>query len=196
MNRPFDGYRDDGPLARAIRAPSVPGLPSILLVAVGVCALGATLGTADRPDAPRVIVGVGTFVLFGILSRSATSSRLDFLVAALLRLGEYGAVTWVAWRTGQLGPPLLALLLVVGFHHYEVAYRWIGIGQRPPVWRDLAGLGWEGRTTLLVVAGATSILSPTLLVLTVWCGGWFVGESAAYWRRRSRLPDVVDLERI
>jgi phosphatidylglycerophosphate synthase len=71
-----------------------------------------------------------------------------------MRVVELGAV----WLAVDLVAPdegawLFGWVFVVAFHHYDTLYRALG-GAAPPRWLVWAGLGWDGRTVLVLVAAA------------------------------------------
>lgn len=126
----------------------------------------------------------------GVLARAVSKrgdrseSPLGFFGPALVRTFEYGLVTFLAWRGVVPAPLGFLYLLAVAFHHYETVYRARTTGELPPDGVDLAGLGWEGRTLIVMVAAAVGAASPTLWVVSVWCLLLFVGEATSYWLRR------------
>jgi hypothetical protein len=88
------------------------------------------------------------------------ANRAAWSVPALLRLVELGVVALVAlaWFPGAI---VVAFwwMVVVAFHHYDTLYRAMQ-DSAPPRWLVWLGLGWEGRTILvlgLAAAGATAL---------------------------------------
>ena len=69
-----------------------------------------------------------------------------------MRVVELGIV-WVAVAliAPTEGAWLFAWVFVVVFHHYDTLYRALG-GSAPPRWLVMVGLGWDGRTILVLVA--------------------------------------------
>ena len=99
-------------------------------------------------------------------------SRAAWAVPALLRLVELGLVALLV----LLGYPSAAVvafwwMVVVAFHHYDSLYRAMQ-GYAPPRWLVWLGLGWEGRTILVVVL---SVLGLSALTLGL---GWGAGVLA------------------
>ena len=110
----------------------------------------------------------------------------------LMRALELGVV----WLAGALLDPgsgawLFGWLFVVAFHHYDTLYRALG-GARPPRWLVWAGLGWDGRTVLVLVG---SLLGAGALGwLLTWGTGFlavlFVLVASGQWLSHMRRKDV------
>ena len=45
---------------------------------------------------------------------------------------------------------------IIAFHHYDVLYRAIQ-GQAVPPWLTAAGLGWDGRTIIVIICAAAGL---------------------------------------
>jgi hypothetical protein len=61
-------------------------------------------------------------------------------------------------------------MAIIDFHHYDTLYRAIA-GAAPPRWLVWSGLGWDGRTIVIVLAalGGLSVLGGLLVVgIVVW----------------------------
>ncbi len=128
----------------------------------------------------------------------ATMSRRDPVAGAFgwawpagMRVLELGTV-WVAAAlvVPDRGAWLFAWVFVVVFHHYDTLYRALG-GAVPPRWLVWAGLGWDGRT--LLVVGAALLGAPTLAGLLGWgslaLGLLFVVVGSAQWVRSMNRKD-------
>ncbi len=108
-----------------------------------------------------------------------------------MRVVELGAVWAVAALIApDAGAWLFAWAFVVAFHHYDTLYRALG-GSAPPRWLVVAGLGWDGRTILVLVAAA---LGATALVgLLSWgsvaLGILFVVVASVQWVRLMTRKD-------
>lgn len=126
--------------------------------------------------------------LLGALIPKATrrrwwGSRAAWAVPALLRLIELGAVAIVvlAWH-----PTAVVIgfwwMTIVAFHHYDTLYRAMQ-DSAPPRWLLWLGLGWEGRTALVVVLalmGAATLASG--LTLAAWLlAALFVVVASVQW---------------
>ncbi len=99
------------------------------------------------------------------------SSRVAWAVPAALRFLELGVVALLCL---SVFPALMVLgfwwMAIIAFHHYDTLYRAIA-GQAPPRWLVWSGLGWDGRTLLVVLAagGGLAILGGLLIVgIVVW----------------------------
>lgn len=94
------------------------------------------------------------------LRRRWWQNRAAWAVPALLRLIELGVVALAA----LVMFPAVAVaafwwMAVVAYHHYDTLYRAMQ-DVRSPRWLTLVGLGWEGRTVVVVVlaiVGGTSL---------------------------------------
>ena len=99
------------------------------------------------------------------------ASRGAWAIPAGLRLLELGAVAVIAlvWLPAAT---VLAFwwIAIIAFHHYDVLYRALQ-GVATPRWLTWAGLGWDGRTLLIVLAalGGLAMLEGLLSVgIVVW----------------------------
>ena len=117
-------------------------------------------------------------------------ARWAWAVPALLRFVELGAVAVIAlaWQ-----PTVVVIafwwMTVVAFHHYDTLYRAMQ-GAQPPRWLVWTGLGWEGRTVLLLVlalAGAAA-LAAGLGWGTAVLAALFVGVASVQWLLVQRTP--------
>jgi hypothetical protein len=99
------------------------------------------------------------------------SGRAAWAVPALLRLLELGIVAVVA----LLWHPSVAVvafwwMAVVAFHHYDTLYRAMQ-GFAAPRWLVWLGLGWEGRSAVVLILAAAG--AATLLTGLTW-GAWLL----------------------
>lgn len=99
------------------------------------------------------------------------ASRGGWAIPAGLRLLELGTVAVVAlvWLPAAT---VLAFwwIAIIAFHHYDVLYRALQ-GVATPRWLTWSGLGWDGRTLLIVLAalGGLALLEGLLAVgIAVW----------------------------
>ena len=102
---------------------------------------------------------------------AAWADRWAWAWPALLRLLELGIVAVLALA---VFPEAIVLaywwVAIVAFHHYDVLYRAIQ-GQPVPRWLTWAGLGWDGRTVLVLAAalGGLAWFSGLMAVgIAVW----------------------------
>jgi len=90
------------------------------------------------------------------------------------------------------GAWLFAWVFVVVFHHYDTLYRALG-GSTPRRWLVMAGLGWDGRTVLVLAAAALG--AATLAGLLGWgsvlLGILFVVVASVQWVRSMTRKDVT-----
>ncbi|MCW2967309.1 MAG: hypothetical protein JWM71_1081 [Solirubrobacteraceae bacterium] len=178
-------YRDDGPLARALAplgravAPSLPATLAVvpLLVAIAVKGAGASHGL--------IAAAVGWLILLGGASRGGALERDRFrwMVAPMLRAGEYTAILWISAAGCIDGPGAgFALLVALTFRHYDLVYRLRYQGRTPPAWVSALAGGWDGRVLVAWILLAANALPAGLYVLAAILGAVFVAESAASWR--------------
>ncbi|MGB7979425.1 MAG: DUF5941 domain-containing protein, partial [Candidatus Nanopelagicales bacterium] len=102
-----------------------------------------------------------------------------------MRVLELAAV-WlaVALVAPERGAWLFAWVFVVVFHHYDTLYRALG-GAAAPRWLVWAGLGWDGRTLLVVAAALIGAQALTGLLGwgSVLLGLLFVLAGSGQWIR-------------
>lgn len=199
MNPTLRAYRDDGALAQAARRADLP-VSSLAITTIGVVLLvaGNVLPVASVGTAS--LAGVFAFVLCGVAGAAGRAHpRLEWLVPALVRGGEYGAVLWLASSAGAMAlAPAYGLLAGVAFHHYDIVYRLRHLQVGPPRWVAVAGGGWEGRLLVLGLAASVDLLIPIAIIVAVWCTLLYVVESVATWiavaRDEQRIVDTGELE--
>ena len=94
--------------------------------------------------------------------RRMWSARWAWSVPALLRLLELGVVAVIA-LVSLPGAATVACwwMAVVAFHHYDTLYRALQDASTPR-WLTWLGLGWEGRTTLVIVLAAFGVTVLTI----------------------------------
>ena len=126
--------------------------------------------------------------LLGGLIPSATrrrwwAGRAAWCVPALLRLVELGVVAIVvlAWH-----PTVIVIgfwwMTIVAFHHYDTLYRAMQ-DSAPPRWLVWLGLGWEGRTVLVLVLAmlGAATLGSGLTVAAWLLAALFVVVASVQW---------------
>ncbi|MSO26713.1 MAG: CDP-alcohol phosphatidyltransferase family protein [Candidatus Nanopelagicales bacterium] len=143
----------------------------------------------------RQFDGGPVIAIFKVILPTATRERIwlapsVWAIPALIRLFELGLVTALVlvWQ-----PTLVVFafwwVAVVTFHHYDVLYRALQ-GYATPRWLTWLGLGWDGRTILVLVAFflGVSIFGSTLgigagvgalLFVVVASGHWLVTQNRA-----------------
>lgn len=134
-----------------------------------------------QADAGPVLSGLGRVISIN----GVWGAPFGWAVPALLRLIELGLVAVLAiWLFPSATTVAFWWVAVIAFHHYDVLYRAIQ-GRPTPRWITWAGLGWDGRTIIVIVAsilglGAfTTVLSWGALVLAIL----LVGIASVQWLR-------------
>jgi hypothetical protein len=89
--------------------------------------------------------------------RARWAHRAAWSVPALLRLVELGlvAVVALAWFPATVVPAFW-WMVVVAFHHYDTLYRAMQ-DSGPPRWLVWLGLGWEGRSVVVLALAAAGV---------------------------------------
>ena len=97
------------------------------------------------------------------------SAPAAWAIPAALRFIELGAVAVIVLTLApQWAPLAFAWVALVAFHHYDLLYRALQ-GMATPRWIVWSGLGWDGRTIVIVLAAlaGTATLGVVLLI-----GSW------------------------
>ena len=122
-----------------------------------------------QADAGPVLSGVGRLISIN----GIWAAPFGWAVPALLRLVELGLVAALAiWLFPSATTIAFWWVAVIAFHHYDVLYRAIQ-GRPTPRWITWAGLGWDGRTIVVIVvailglAAFTTVLGWGALVLAI-----------------------------
>lgn len=122
-----------------------------------------------QADAGPVLSGVGRLISIN----GIWAAPFGWAVPALLRLVELGLVAALAiWLFPAATTVAFWWVAVIAFHHYDVLYRAIQ-GRPTPRWITWAGLGWDGRTIVVIVvailglAAFTTVLGWGALVLAI-----------------------------
>lgn len=172
------------------------------LVALAYVLLGRTLRTltwrgptpdagarllARQADAGPLLALVSLVVPGGVRER-LWRHRAAWCVPALLRLVELGlvAVVAISWFPAVV---VVAFwwVAVVAFHHYDTLYRALQ-DSAPPRWLTFVGLGWDGRTVVVVVLAVLgeSVLRTGLSVGAWALAAWFVVVASVQWLAMQR----------
>ena len=172
-------YRGDGPIAHRIGGVvqgQLPPLPPLLVGLLVTCDL-VFLGVADLSG--LLIFGpVMALLLAALGARHPHAGRLDWLVPALLLVGEGVFLTGLGLARHVWLPVIFALLAAVVLRHADLAYR-ARAGRGIPY--DKYGLGWDGRILLAGFAAVLGIVPFAYAVLAAWLwlllgwdflGGW------------------------
>jgi hypothetical protein len=129
--------------------------------------------------------------LFGLLGlaipyavrRRWWQGRWAWAVPSAMRFAELGTVAVVV-LAGFPSASVVAFwwMAVVAFHHYDALYRAMQASSMPR-WLVWLGLGWEGRTVLVLVLAAlgSSVLAIGLTVGTCLLAVLFLGVASVQW---------------
>ena len=101
------------------------------------------------------------------------SAPAAWVIPAALRFIELGAVAVIVLTVApQWAPIAYAWVAIIAFHHYDLLYRALQ-GMATPRWIVWSGLGWDGRTIVIVLAALAG--AATLgVVLLVGAWAWAV----------------------
>ncbi len=117
-------YRDDGPislwLGRLVegRIPPIPPLIVGLFVTSALAALGMS-----NLSGVLLLTPVEAMLLAGLGSSHPHNGRLDWLVPALIQVGEYLFLAALAFTHRVASPLVFTLVAAVVLRHLDVAYR-------------------------------------------------------------------------
>jgi len=182
----------------------------VLLLMLGLVALGYTTAgrilrargwrhPVDRSGAwllePQLDLGpIGQPVWDRLVAaRDPLAHAFGWAWPAVMRVIELGVV-WLAAAliVPEEGAWLFAWVFVVVFHHYDTLYRALG-GSAPPRWLVVAGLGWDGRTILVLMAAGIGMaaLSGLLGWGSLLLGILFVVVASVQWIRSMTGEDVT-----
>jgi phosphatidylglycerophosphate synthase len=181
----LSSFRDDGPLALALRRITPGRVPAVTSTVLGCVALAAGLLMDSAQTGLRTVAGVCAFVVLGAVSGAArVDGPLRWTVPPLLHAGEYATLIVLGWRTGGL-PVAFVLLAVIAYHHYDVIYVRGSIHLPRPV--DLLAGGWDGRTLALTIAALAAVFTPAAGVLAAWSA--VLASVASVWWARTLAGD-------
>jgi len=188
----LEAYRDDGPLARLF-APLGRKLPPSALAALAVLPVLTVMAATGAEGSRSLLAGVvGWLVVIGgaSLGGPLERDRFRWVVAPLLRTGEYTVLLWISSAACSEGPAAgFVLLVVLAFRHYDVVYRLRYQGRMAPGWLGTVAGGWDGRLSVSWVLLAAGALPAGLYALAAILGALFVAECVASWSGRVGGPD-------
>jgi hypothetical protein len=211
-------YRDDGPislwLGRLVegRIPPIPPLIVGLFVTSALAALGMS-----NLSGVLLLTPVEAMLLAGLGSSHPHNGRLDWLVPALIQVGEYLFLAALAFTHRVASPLVFTLVAAVVLRHLDVAYRarhriawpaprkirtfvaayrltWppTGADGRPA---DVSGLGWEIRMLILGIGAAIGITPVVAVALAGYLWALLVRDFLTGWlgvRDRSSSAGAPD----
>jgi Family of unknown function (DUF5941) len=211
-------YRDDGPislwLGRLVegRIPPIPPLIVGLFVTSALAALGMS-----NLSGVLLLTPVEAMLLAGLGSSHPHNGRLDWLVPALIQVGEYLFLAALAFTHRVASPLVFTLVAAVVLRHLDVAYRarhriawpaprkirtfvaaysltWppTGADGRPA---DVTGLGWEIRMLILGIGAAVGITPIVAVALAGYLWALLVRDFLTGWlgvRDRSSSAGAPD----
>jgi hypothetical protein len=197
-------YRDDGPislwLGRLVegRIPPIPPLIVGLFVTSALAALGMS-----NLSGVLLLTPVEAMLLAGLGSSHPHNGRLDWLVPALIQVGEYLFLAALAFTHRVASPLVFTLVAAVVLRHLDVAYRarhriawpaprkirtfvaayrltWppTGADGRPA---DVSGLGWEIRMLILGIGAAIGITPVVAVALAGYLWALLVRDFLTGW---------------
>jgi hypothetical protein len=207
-------YRDDGPislwLGRLVegRIPPIPPLIVGLFVTSALAALGM-----GNLSGVLLLTPVEAMLLAGLGSSHPHDGRLDWLVPALIQVGEYLFLAALAFTHRVPDPLVFALVAAVVLRHLDVAYRarhrigWpgprkirtfaAGYGLTwPPTGADgrpadVTGLGWEVRMLVLGIGAALGITPIASVALAGYLWALLVRDFLTAWLGVRDQPSPV-----
>ena len=179
-------YRDDGLISRAVSSVTARlPIPALLAAPLAVVALAAAVAVDGTATGAATVAGWIVWVLLASAPAGRLpGGRMRWITPPLLRASEYGFLAVLGWRAGgDALPATYGLLVAIAFHHYDLVYRLRYQGVTPPRWVGAAGLGWEGRTAVMLAATLAGVYGLAAIALAVWCGLLFLPESVYSWVR-------------
>ena len=185
--------RDDGPLARALGSAlgRAIAMPPLLLILAGLLPLlaWAAIGGGDVSHAAAAAVLAWAVLTVGASRGRPAAENGRWAQPPLVRTTEYAALIWIAALEGaDAYPAAFALLAVLTFRHYDLAYRPRHLGTEPAPWVNALSGGWDGRVVAGVVLLAAGALPAGFYVAAAVLGTAFVGECVAAWVIHGRDP--------
>ncbi|GGO07668.1 hypothetical protein GCM10010116_15460 [Microbispora rosea subsp. aerata] len=176
-------YRDDGPLATALKGSLGRLLPPVPATVVAVLAIAALAYYGVLTDGASLLAPVAVLLVLVLPTAGRDHlGRLDWLTPPLLRGAEFMTIILLGLAEDTPKWLLFVLIYVIGYHTYDTVYR-TRQGIWPPAWVYLAGLGWEVRLLILGLAAAAGWLTLAAAVLTVYLLALFAIESITSWVR-------------
>ncbi|ADD45301.1 DUF5941 domain-containing protein [Stackebrandtia nassauensis] len=182
-------YRDDGPL-RSIPMPlSLPPLPVVLFGLVAVTG-GVVWAALDHESGwlASLLAAVG-LLLSLTTARHRHDGPFDWLIPGILRAAEFGLIITVGLAAEVPSPLTFGLLAVLALYHYDLAAR-IDKAASPMLSRA-AGLGWDGRSLVVLLALIPGIGTWVFAILLGYIALVFVGGALAGRRGKPKAVAVA-----
>ncbi len=157
---------------------------------------GGAVLLARQADAGPLLSFVALAVPAGVRAR-LWRHRAAWAVPAGLRLAELGLVAAVVvWLAPSATVVAFWWVAVIAFHHYDTLYRALQ-GSAPPRWLTFVGLGWDGRSVVVV---ALAWAGPGALHAGLGLGAsalavWFVAVASVQWLLMQRGTGGPEAER-
>jgi hypothetical protein len=194
---PIAVYRDDGPIAHALGALPLAGLPATVLIAAALVPLLAVAaiwgGDVSHGAAAAMIAWV--LLTAGASSGSRPRPRATWADPPLLRATEYSALIWIAALHGpDAYPAAFALLAALTFRHYDLVYRLRHRGVVPARWVSALSGGWDGRLAVAFVLLVAGALPAGYFVAAAVFGVAFVAEAVYGWVAIGRVQRPLEYE--
>lgn len=136
-------YRDDGPLATALKGSLGRLLPPVPATVVALIAIVALTVAGSLTDGPILIVPVAVLLVLVLPTAGRDHlGRFDWLTP-LLRAAEFMTIIVLGLAEDTPKWLLFVLLYVIGYHTYDTVYR-----TRQGIWPPPGSTrpGWAGRS--------------------------------------------------
>ncbi|WP_327044793.1 DUF5941 domain-containing protein [Microbispora sp. NBC_01189] len=187
-------YRDDGPLATALKGALGRLLPPVPAAAVALLAIVAAAVAGILTDGPVLLLPVAVLLVLVLPTAGRDHlGRFDWLTPPLLRAAEFLTITLLGLAESTPKWLLFVLIYVIGYHTYDTVYR-TRQGIWPPAWLYRAGLGWEVRLLILGAGAAAGWLTPVAAVLTAYLLVLFAVESITSWVRLDKASALAQAD--
>lgn len=178
-------YRDDGPLRSMPMRVTLPPLPILLVGLAGVITALAFIAGSEGDATIRVTATLCAAVM--VLATVTTTRHphdgpFDWLVPGVLRAAEFGLIIAAGLAADVPKPLIYGLLSVLALYQYDLAARLDKAAS--PMLSRAAGLGWDGRVLVVLLALIPGIGVWVFGLLTGYLALVFFGGALAG-RRRS-----------
>ena len=198
------GYRGDGPLSVWIGGFVDGRLPPAIPLIVGLLVTGVltVFGMGNLPGL-LVFTPAEAMLLAALGCWHRHDGQRDWMVPALLHVGEYVFIAALGFA-GKVSPPVtFAVVTAVAMRHFDLAYR--ARNQVSPGWfirpgaaldrsprlpgADWRALGWEGRMIIAAFAAVVGVLPYAYPVFAVYLWGLLAKETVTGWSAEHPAAD-------